>query len=94
MPQASCSPDLAPADFFLLTKLKTAMKGKRFATIEEEIKEKSKQEQEQKRGWIFPLNKTEDTDERKAMIGEIKEKSKQERKRVSEVFWELEKTLR
>ena len=34
--------DLAPADFFLFTKLKTAMKGKRFATIEE-IKEQSKQ---------------------------------------------------
>ena len=37
------SPDLAPADFFLSPKLKTPMKGKSFATIEE-IKEKSKTE--------------------------------------------------
>ena len=43
MSQPPYSPDLAPADFFLFSKLKTAMKGKRFATIEE-IKEKSKQE--------------------------------------------------
>ena len=43
MPQPPYSPDLAPADFFLFPKLKTPMKGKRFATIEE-IKEKSKQE--------------------------------------------------
>ena len=35
--------DLAPADFFFFPKLKTPIKGKRFATIEE-IKEKSKQE--------------------------------------------------
>ena len=41
MPQPPYSPDLAPADFFLFPKLKTPMKGKRFATIEE-IKEKSK----------------------------------------------------
>ena len=37
------SPDLPYADFFLFPKLKTPMKVKRFATIEE-IKEKSKQE--------------------------------------------------
>ena len=36
------SPDLTSADFFLFPKLKTPMKGKRFATIEG-IKEKSKQ---------------------------------------------------
>ena len=40
MPQPLYSPDLAPADFFLYPKLKTPMKGKRFAMIEE-IKEKS-----------------------------------------------------
>ena len=40
MPQPLYSPDLAPAEFFLLPKLKTPMKGKRFATIEK-IKEKS-----------------------------------------------------
>ena len=43
MPQQPYSTDLALADIFLLPKLKTPMKGKRFATIEE-IKEKSKQE--------------------------------------------------
>ena len=43
IPQPPYSPDLAPADFFLFSKLMTLMKGKRFATIEE-IKEKSKQE--------------------------------------------------
>ena len=43
MPQPPYSPDLAPVDIFLFPKLKTSMKGKRFATIEE-IKEKSKQE--------------------------------------------------
>jgi len=32
------SPDLAPADFFLFSKLKTTLKGRRFQTIEE-IKE-------------------------------------------------------
>ncbi|KAA1414165.1 hypothetical protein F0U44_22385, partial [Nocardioides humilatus] len=42
MPQPPYSPHLAPADFFLFPKLKTPMKGKRFATIEA-IKEKSKQ---------------------------------------------------
>ena len=42
MPQQPYSPDLTPADFFLFPKLKTPMRGKRFATIEE-IKEKSKQ---------------------------------------------------
>ena len=35
MPQPPYSPDLATADFFLFLKLKTPMKGKRFATIEE-----------------------------------------------------------
>ena len=43
MPQPPYSPDLAPANFFLLPKLKTPMKEQCFATIEE-IKEKSKQE--------------------------------------------------
>ena len=42
MPQPPYSPDVAPADFYLFPKLKTPMKGKHFATIEE-IKEKSKQ---------------------------------------------------
>ena len=42
-PQPPYSTDLAPANFFLFPKLKTPMKGKSFATIEE-IKEKSKQE--------------------------------------------------
>ena len=35
MPQPPYSPDLAPADFLLFAKLKTPIKGKRFATIEE-----------------------------------------------------------
>ena len=43
MPQPQYSPDLASADFFLFPKLKTPLKGKHFATIEE-IKERSKQE--------------------------------------------------
>ena len=43
MPPPPYSPDLVPADFFFYQKLKTPMKGKRFATIEK-IKEKSKQE--------------------------------------------------
>ena len=43
MPQPPYSPDLGPAYFFLFPNLKTPMKGKRFATIEE-IKEKSKEE--------------------------------------------------
>jgi hypothetical protein len=34
MPHAPYSPDLAPADFFLFTKLKTTFKGRRFQTIE------------------------------------------------------------
>ena len=42
MAQPPYSPDLAPADFFLFPKLKTSIKEKRFATIEE-IKEKTKQ---------------------------------------------------
>ena len=44
MPQPSYSSDLAPAYFFLLPKLKTAMRGKRSATIEGINREKSKQE--------------------------------------------------
>ena len=40
MPQPPYSSDLAPAEFFLFPKLRTPMKGKRFATIEE-MKEKS-----------------------------------------------------
>ena len=43
MPQQSYSSDLAHDDFILLPKLKTQMKGNRFATIEE-IKEKLIQE--------------------------------------------------
>ena len=43
MPQPPYTSDLAPVDFFLFRKLKTPMKGKRFAAIEE-IKEKSKEE--------------------------------------------------
>ena len=43
MPQRPYSPDLACANFCLFLKLKTPMKGKRFAAIEV-IKEKSKQE--------------------------------------------------
>ena len=43
MPQPPYSLDLAPVNFFLFPKVKTPMKGKHFATIEE-IKEKSKQE--------------------------------------------------
>ena len=43
MPQPPYSPDLALADFFLFPKVKTAIKEKRFATIEE-IREKSKWE--------------------------------------------------
>ena len=42
MPQPLYSPVLASADFFLFPKLKTPMKVKRFATIEE-IKVKSQQ---------------------------------------------------
>ena len=42
MPQSLYSPDSA-ADFFLFPKLKTPMKGKRFAKIEE-IEEKFKHE--------------------------------------------------
>ena len=43
MPQPLYSPDLDLADFILFPKLKTQIKGRRFAAIEE-IKEKSKQE--------------------------------------------------
>ena len=35
MPKLPYSPDLAPSDFFPFSKLKTPMKGKHFATIEE-----------------------------------------------------------
>ena len=35
VPHPPCSPDLAPADFFLFPKLKTTLKGRRFQTIEE-----------------------------------------------------------
>ena len=42
MPYPPYSPDLAFTDFFLFPKLKTPIKGKRFATIEE-IKAKTKQ---------------------------------------------------
>ena len=41
--QPPYSPSLAPTDLFFFPKLKTPIKGKRFATIEE-IKAKSKQE--------------------------------------------------
>ena len=34
MPQPPYSPELAPADFSVFSKLKTPMKGKRLATIE------------------------------------------------------------
>ena len=47
MPQTQYSQDLAPADFILFPKLRTPIKGKHFATIEE-IKEKLKQERFQK----------------------------------------------
>ena len=43
MHQLPYSPDLAHAGFILFSKLKTPMKGKRLATIEE-MKENSKQE--------------------------------------------------
>ena len=43
MPQTPYSLDLAPPDFWLFPKLKTPMKGKCYATIEE-IKERLKQE--------------------------------------------------
>jgi transposase len=35
VPHPPYSPDLAPGDFFLLPKLKTTLKGRRFQTIEE-----------------------------------------------------------
>jgi len=35
VPQLPCSPDLAPADFFLFPKLKSSLKGRRFQTVEE-----------------------------------------------------------
>ena len=34
LPQPSYSPDLAPADFFLFPRIKTALKGTRFGTTE------------------------------------------------------------
>ena len=42
MPQPPYSPDLAPADFFLFTRLKTPMKGKSFAMSEEKKKKKKR----------------------------------------------------
>ena len=42
LPQSLSSTDMAPADFFLFPKLKTPIKSKRFATIEE-TKKNSKQ---------------------------------------------------
>jgi len=35
VPHSPCSPELAPADFFLFPKLKTTLKRRRFQTIEE-----------------------------------------------------------
>jgi hypothetical protein len=35
IPHPSCSPDLAPCDFFLFPKMKMKLKGRRFDTIEE-----------------------------------------------------------
>jgi len=35
VPHPPCSPDLAPADYFLFPKIKTTLKGRRFQTIEE-----------------------------------------------------------
>jgi len=35
VPHPPYSPDLAPANFFLFTKLKTTLKGRRFQTMEE-----------------------------------------------------------
>jgi len=43
VPQPPYSPDLAPADVFLFTKLKSTPKGRRFQTVEE-IKENSLQD--------------------------------------------------
>jgi len=43
MPKPPYSPDLAPADFFLLPKLKSTLKGRRFQKVEE-IKENSLQD--------------------------------------------------
>jgi len=40
VPQPPYTPDLAPADFFQFSKLKSTLKGRRFQTIEE-IKENS-----------------------------------------------------
>jgi transposase len=35
VPQPTYSPDLAPADFFLFSKLKSTLKGRRFDTFDE-----------------------------------------------------------
>ena len=43
MPQPPYSPDLAPCDFFLFPRLKSPMKGRRFAKFEE-IKTESRRE--------------------------------------------------
>jgi len=34
LPQPPYSPDLAPADYFLFPRIKTALKGKRWGTVE------------------------------------------------------------
>jgi len=39
VPQPPCSPDLAPADYFLFPKLKIRLKGRRFQVIEDIKKE-------------------------------------------------------
>lgn len=43
VPQAPYSPDMAPCDFFLFSRLKLPLRGKRFETIEA-IKENSQKE--------------------------------------------------
>ena len=43
VPQPPYSPDLAPADFFLFPKLKSALKGRRFETFDEIQKSSTKE---------------------------------------------------
>jgi len=43
VPQPPCSPDLAPADFFLFPKLKSTLKGRRFDTFDEIQKNSTKE---------------------------------------------------
>jgi len=43
VPKPACSPDLAPADFFLFPELKSSLKDRRFQTVEE-IEENSIQD--------------------------------------------------